>query len=131
MADIGTGKPGPGGTARRGAACPRERSPDAGSGTACSGPMPAGFSGDLSHDFRTPLNIIIGFSELLLEEIPGRINEEQRLDLTDILNSGRRLLGLVNAMLDRFECGTCEALESGCVIQPGSGRDQKNIGSGR
>ena len=60
---------------------------------------------DLAHDFRTPLNIIIGFSELLLEEIPGKLNEEQRLDLTDILNSGRRLLKTVNAMLERYEAG--------------------------
>ena len=62
-------------------------------------------SSDLAHDFRTPLNIIIGFSELLLEEIPGKLNKEQRLDLTDILKSGRRLLSLVNAMLERYETG--------------------------
>jgi signal transduction histidine kinase len=62
-------------------------------------------SSDLAHDLRTPLNIIIGFSELLLEEIPGRLNEEQRLDITDILNSGRRLLNLVNAILERYEAG--------------------------
>ena len=60
---------------------------------------------DLAHDFRTPLNIIIGFSELLLEEIPGKLNKEQRLDLTDILKSGQRLLGLVNTMLERYETG--------------------------
>jgi signal transduction histidine kinase len=63
---------------------------------------------DLAHDFRTPLNIIIGFSELLLEEIPGKLNKEQRLDLTDILKSGRRLLGLVNTMLERYETAARE-----------------------
>jgi signal transduction histidine kinase len=108
MTDAGPEKPGPGKTARGGAACPRESLPAAGAGTGRSGLAVAGFSSDLSHDFRTPLNIIIGFSELLLEEIPGKLNEEQRLDLTDILNSGRRLLGLVNAMLERFETGDCE-----------------------
>jgi signal transduction histidine kinase len=60
----------------------------------------AGLSEDLAHDFRTPLNIIIGFSELLLEEISGRLNEQQRLDVTDILNGGRRLLRLVNEVFD-------------------------------
>lgn len=50
----------------------------------------------ISHDFRTPLNIIIGFAELLLDEVPGKINEEQRLSLDDILNSSQRLLNLVN-----------------------------------
>ncbi|MFH1647072.1 MAG: histidine kinase dimerization/phospho-acceptor domain-containing protein [Chloroflexota bacterium] len=49
-----------------------------------------------SHDFRTPLNIIIGFTELLLDEVPGEINEEQRRGLTDILDSARRLLDMVN-----------------------------------
>jgi len=81
--------------------------------TACQEPNPLAAGGslpntanlptDLSHDFRTPLNIIIGFSELMLEEIPGKINEEQRSDLNDILNSGKRLLTLVNTMLGRFE----------------------------
>jgi signal transduction histidine kinase len=93
MTHAGPEKPKPGGTASGGAACPRER------------PAATGFSKDLSHDFRTPLNIIIGFSELLLEEIPGELNDEQRLDLTDILNSGRRLLDLVNIMLQPFESG--------------------------
>ena len=52
----------------------------------------------MSHDFRTPLNIIIGFAELMLDEVPGKINEEQRRGLNDILNSARRLLELVNGM---------------------------------
>lgn len=54
----------------------------------------------LSHDFRSPLNIIIGFTELLLDEIPGKINDEQRRSLNDILNSGRRLLSLTDKVFD-------------------------------
>jgi signal transduction histidine kinase len=54
----------------------------------------------ISHDFRTPLNIIIGFAELLLDEAPGKINDEQRRSLNDILNSGQRLLSLVNEIFD-------------------------------
>jgi signal transduction histidine kinase len=54
----------------------------------------------ISHDFRSPLNIIIGFTELMLEEIPGKINEEQRQCLKDVLNSSRRLLNLVNEICD-------------------------------
>jgi signal transduction histidine kinase len=50
----------------------------------------------ISHDFRTPLNIIIGFTELLMNEIPGKINDEQRRSLSDILNGARRLLSLVD-----------------------------------
>jgi signal transduction histidine kinase len=54
----------------------------------------------ISHDFRTQLNIIIGFTELLLDEAPGKINDEQRRSLNDILKSGRRLLSLVNDIFD-------------------------------
>jgi signal transduction histidine kinase len=52
----------------------------------------------ISHDFRTPLNIISGFAELLLDEVPGKINEEQRRSLNDILSSSQRLLKLVDEM---------------------------------
>ena len=63
-----------------------------------------GLSGErlqkLSHDFRNPLNIIIGFTELLLEEAPGAINDKQRVCLNDILKSSRRLLDLVDDIFD-------------------------------
>jgi signal transduction histidine kinase len=58
----------------------------------------AEFMAKLSHEFRTPLNIIIGFTELMLDEVPGKINEQQRLSLNDILNSAKRLLELVKSM---------------------------------
>jgi signal transduction histidine kinase len=54
----------------------------------------------ISHDFRSSLNIIIGFTELLLDEAPGKINDEQRRSLNDILNSGNRLLSMVNGIFD-------------------------------
>ena len=57
---------------------------------------------EMSHDFRTPLNIIIGFAELMLEEVPGKINEDQRRALNDILNSAKRLLDLVNGMPEHW-----------------------------
>jgi len=56
------------------------------------------FFSKMSHDFRTPLNIIIGFTELMLDEVPGKINEEQRRSLNDILDSAKRLLDLVRSM---------------------------------
>jgi signal transduction histidine kinase len=55
---------------------------------------------NISHDLCTPLNIIIGFTELLLDEVPGPINANQRQCLNDILSSSKRLLGLINNMLD-------------------------------
>jgi signal transduction histidine kinase len=61
---------------------------------------------EMSHEMRTSLNIIIGFAELMLDEVPGNINEEQRQSLTDILNSGRRLLELIQNNLERPGVGS-------------------------
>ena len=61
------------------------------------------FMNKMSHDFYTPLNIIIGFAELMLEEIPGKINEQQKSSLTDILNSGKRLLTLVDELIAKYK----------------------------
>ncbi len=55
----------------------------------------------LSHDIRTQLYIITGFAELMLDEVPGKINEEQRRNLNDVLNSGRRLQELLNDIVTR------------------------------
>lgn len=65
------------------------------------------FLAKMSHDLRTPLNAIIGFSELLSDEVPGKINEEQKQCLYDILDSGKMLLTLIEDVLDlsRIEAG--------------------------
>lgn len=57
----------------------------------------------LSHDIRTQLYIIIGFAELMLDEIPGKINDEQRRNLNDVLNSGKRLLDLLHDIVAQSE----------------------------
>jgi signal transduction histidine kinase len=53
----------------------------------------------LSHDIRTQLYIIIGFTELMLEGTPGKINDRQRRNLNDVLKSGRRLLDLLQGVV--------------------------------
>jgi signal transduction histidine kinase len=52
--------------------------------------------GKIAHDFRASLNIIIGYAELMQDEVPGKINEEQRRGLSDILKYSKRMLDLVN-----------------------------------
>lgn len=58
------------------------------------------FLANMSHELRTPLNAVIGFSELLIEQVPGPITPSQEQCLQDVLNAGRHLLQLINEILD-------------------------------
>jgi signal transduction histidine kinase len=59
------------------------------------------FLATMSHEFRTPLNAIIGFSEMLREEYFGPLGSKTYKDYSaDIHNSGRHMLDLVNDILD-------------------------------
>jgi CheY-like chemotaxis protein/anti-sigma regulatory factor (Ser/Thr protein kinase) len=58
------------------------------------------FLASMSHELRSPLNAVIGFSEVLLEQTFGEINERQDGYLRDIRNAGSHLLELVNEILD-------------------------------
>ncbi|MFQ6122840.1 MAG: ATP-binding protein [Dehalococcoidales bacterium] len=68
------------------------------------------FLASMSHELRTPLNAIIGFTQLMLDEVPGKINDEQRDCLSDVLDSGQHLLNLVSDVLDlsKVEMGKIE-----------------------
>jgi PAS domain S-box-containing protein len=65
----------------------------------------------MSHELRTPLNSIIGFSGILIKEIPGLLNEEQKKQVEFIQGSGRYLLSLINDILDlsKIEAGQMSA----------------------
>lgn len=54
----------------------------------------------LSHEFRTPLQAIFGYLELLEREIHGPLTDAQRRDLQRIAQSQQHLLGLITAQLD-------------------------------
>jgi PAS domain S-box-containing protein len=58
------------------------------------------FLGAMSHEFRTPLNSILGFAELMTLQGFDPLTERQRRYLQNILSSGNHLLGLVNELLD-------------------------------
>ncbi len=66
------------------------------------------FFSTVSHDIRTPLNAIIGFSEMLKTGFDTDAEREQAVD--SIIVSGRTLLGLVNDILDlsKLESGKME-----------------------
>jgi signal transduction histidine kinase len=55
---------------------------------------------NMSHEFRTPLNAILGFTEVLQDGLPGPVNDEQREYLGYIHEAGEHLLKLINDVLD-------------------------------
>jgi signal transduction histidine kinase len=65
----------------------------------------------LSHEFRTPLQAVFGYTELLDADIHGTLNESQRLYVHRIKQSQQHLLGLINTILEFAK------LESGQKIE--------------
>lgn len=66
------------------------------------------FLANITHEFRTPLNCIIGYSDVLSEEMADSLNHYHSKYLTNISISANRLLELVNSVLEmsRIEAGT-------------------------
>jgi adenylate cyclase len=50
----------------------------------------------IRHNLRTPINAIIGYGEMLLEDVDEEAHPEARVDLQKILTSARRLLTLID-----------------------------------
>ncbi|MFC5304652.1 ATP-binding protein [Azospirillum picis] len=71
------------------------------------------FLANMSHELRTPLNAIIGFAEVLDSGYFGAANERQKSCISDIHESGRHLLDIVNAVLDmsKLEAGQFDLAE--------------------
>ena len=66
------------------------------------------FLASISHELRTPMNSILGLTELIIEESSLSPKNTQRLQV--VLTSGKRLLGLINNILDlsKIEAGKME-----------------------
>ena len=66
------------------------------------------FLAAMSHELKTPLNAVIGFSDLMRQELFGPIeNERYRSYVGDVHENGLRLLAMINSILDfsRIEGG--------------------------
>ena len=76
------------------------------------------FVANISYELRTPLNTIIGFTELLSSTFFGDLNERQSEYVNGILESSQHLLQLINDILDlaSIEAGRMELELSGLNI---------------
>ena len=76
------------------------------------------FLANMSHELRTPLNAVLGRAEMLLEQMPGPLNERQLRAVRSIFESGHHLLALINDILDlsKIEAGKIEIQPSPIAI---------------
>jgi PAS domain S-box-containing protein len=72
--------------------------------------LKSNFLANMSHDLRTPLNSILGYTDLLLDRVDGDITDEQEKSLEKVHNNAKHLLTLINDVLDisRIESGRME-----------------------
>lgn len=79
------------------------------------------FIANMSHELRTPLSAIIGYSEMMLEEIADAGDDAGlSSDVRKIEGNARHLLGLINDVLDlsKVESGKMEVYAEDFAIEP-------------
>jgi signal transduction histidine kinase len=61
----------------------------------------------MSHEFRTPLNAMLGYTSMLLQGVAGPLEPSAKRHLSRIESNGRHLLTIINEILDisRIEAG--------------------------
>ena len=72
------------------------------------------FLNNMSHDIRTPMNVILGYAQLMEEELKEKELPETKEHLEKLQQSGKLLLSIINNVLDmaRIESGKMEIDES-------------------
>lgn len=65
--------------------------------------MKSAFLSMASHEIRTPLNAILGYSDMLHEEVFGKLTTDQRNTVARVLANAKRMLALVNNLLDQAQ----------------------------
>lgn len=65
--------------------------------------MKSTFVAMVSHELRTPLSAILGYAEIFKEKIYGPLNKKQANMTGRIISNSRRLLNLINDLLDQAQ----------------------------
>ncbi len=75
------------------------------------------FLASMSHELRTPMNSILGLTELILDKAQLSVKNKERLEV--VLKSGKRLMGLINDILDlsKIEAGKMEIREEDILLE--------------
>jgi signal transduction histidine kinase len=63
----------------------------------------------MGHDLKTPLNAIVGYTELLLEDFEEAGDDAKVADLRKVLNSSNQLLGVIDALVGEAQAITPKA----------------------
>ena len=76
------------------------------------------FLNNMSHDIRTPMNVILGYAQLMENELKGKGMPEMLEHLEKLQQSGNLLLAIINNVLDmaKIESGRMELDENYCRI---------------
>ncbi len=89
------------------------------------------FLANVSHELRTPMNAILGFNEMILDQVYGDISEDLRRPLTDIQQSGQHLLRLISDVLDlsKIEAGRMDLAPGEYLVQDAVRAVRASLGS--
>ncbi len=70
------------------------------------------FLASMTHEFRTPLNAIIGYADIMIAGMAGALSDKQIQINQHMRHNAKRLLGMINNVLDmaKIEAGRVEVL---------------------
>lgn len=76
------------------------------------------FLANVSHELKTPLNAIIGFTEILKEKIDPQEDQKQSRYIDNVLSAGKMLHHIINDLLDlaKLEAGKMQVYWDHCAV---------------